>query len=237
MRGAGLTRAMAEGAMGEAPRLLRDGLRELAVPDVEGVAARLESYMDELERWNPRFGLVKYDTREELVIKHVLDSLSAWTHVRSAAMEAEAGAATVLDVGSGAGLPGIPLAVVLPELSFTLLERMARRASFLRTCALLLRLPRVTVLQRDLADVTGFYDVVTFRAFAPLERFILPDGGGGPRWRTLLAYKGRKVKAEEELATVRARLASAAAELVPLRTPFLDEERCLVRVRLAPAND
>jgi 16S rRNA (guanine527-N7)-methyltransferase len=218
----------------EASRLLREGLQELAVPDNEGVAIRLETYMDELERWNPRFGLVKYDSREELVIKHVLDSLSAWTHVRSAAMEAEAVPAMVLDVGSGAGLPGIPLAVALPELSFTLLERMARRASFLRTCALLLKLPRVTVLQRDLSETSGFYDVVTFRAFAPLDRFMLPEGGGGPRWRTLLAYKGRKAKAEEELRAVRGRFASAAAELLPLRTPFLDEERCLVSVRLAP---
>jgi 16S rRNA (guanine527-N7)-methyltransferase len=219
--------------MGDASRLLREGLRELAVPDSERVALRLESYMDELERWNPRFGLVKYDSREELVVKHVLDSLSAWTHVRSAAGAAEVLPATVLDVGSGAGLPGIPLAAALPELSFTLLERMARRASFLRTCALLLQLPGVTVLQRDLDEIDGFYDVVTFRAFAPLDRFMLPDGGGGPRWRTLLAYKGRKAKAEEELRVVRARFASAVAELLPLRTPFLDEERCLVSVRFA----
>jgi 16S rRNA (guanine527-N7)-methyltransferase len=216
--------------MGDASRLLRDGLRELAVPDADKVAMRLESYMDELERWNPRFGLVKYENREELVVKHVLDSLSAWTHVRSAAGAAEAFPAKVLDVGSGAGLPGIPLAVALPDLSFTLLERMARRASFLRTCSLLLHLPQVTVLHCDLADVHGFYDVVTFRAFAPLDRLTLLEEGAGPRWRTLLAYKGRKVKAEEELRVVLARFASASGELHALSTPFLDEERCLVSV-------
>ncbi len=240
--------------MPEASRLLREGLRELAVPDADRAAAQLESYMDELERWNPRFGLVKYETREELVVKHVLDSLSAWSAVREAAVQglavreaaargapakeaaqrAGSGEAlpTVLDVGSGAGLPGIPLAVVLPGLSFTLLERMARRASFLRTCALLLGLPRVTVVQRDFGRISGSYDVITFRAFAPLDRFLSESLRGGPRWRTLLAYKGRRERAEEELRSVRASFGSVTAALLPLRTPFLDEERCLVTLTL-----
>jgi 16S rRNA (guanine527-N7)-methyltransferase len=221
--------------MPEASRLLRDGLRELMVPDAERAAGLLESYMDELERWNPRFGLVKYETRDDLVVRHVLDSLSAWAAVLEAAQAggaASSGGAppSVLDVGSGAGLPGIPLAVALPGLSFTLLERMARRASFLRTCALLLGLSRVTVVQRDFGEVRGFYDVVTFRALAPLDRFLAESSRGGPGWRTMLAYKGRAEKAEEELRTIRAPFACAGVR--PLRTPFLDEERCLITLTL-----
>jgi 16S rRNA (guanine527-N7)-methyltransferase len=223
--------------MREASRLLAEGLAELAVPDPGRAAPLLEFYMDELERWNPRFGLVKFGSREDLVIRHVLDSLSAWSYVRAAAEGARepGGPATVLDVGSGAGLPGIPLAVALPGLSFTLLERMARRASFLRTCTLLLGLPRVTVMQRDLGEVSGFFDIVTFRAYAPLSRFLDESRRGGPRWRTLLAYKGRKENAAEELDAVRARFVSA--ELVTLRTPFLEEERCLVTLTDCPLID
>ena len=219
--------------MPDASALLRQGLRELSVPESERAAAILDSYMDELERWNPRFGLVKYQDREELVVKHVLDSLSAWSIVRDAA---PAGG-TLVDVGSGAGLPGVPLAVVLPpSWSVTLLERMARRAAFLRTCALLLRLPKVSIVQADFADASGSFDVVTFRAFAPLDRFLAESRGRGPRWRTMIAYKGRKERAEEEVERARALLqAPLDAEVIALRTPFLDEDRCLV-VMKAPTG-
>ena len=103
---------------------------------------------------------------QELIVKHVLDSLSAWRQVREEAREAG-----VLDVGSGAGLPGIPLAIALPDISFTLLERSAKKVSFLRTCKALLGLERARVIQGDLASASAsLFDVVTFRAVAPLSR-------------------------------------------------------------------
>lgn len=217
--------------MPDAAGMLREGLAALSVPDPERAAGLLGAYMDELERWNPRFGLVNYRSREELVVKHVLDSLSAWTEVRDAV---SGGAATVIDVGSGAGLPGIPLAIVLPGVSFTLLERMARRCAFLRTCVLLLRLPNTSVLQKDFRGVRGAFDEVTFRAYAPLDRFIAESRHGGPRWRALVAYKGRKDRAAEEMERARSSLPPGSeAELRPLRTPFLEEERCIVLLRRA----
>jgi 16S rRNA (guanine527-N7)-methyltransferase len=157
----------------------------------------------------------------------VLDSLSAWTAVRDAVPAGAGG--SLIDVGSGAGLPGIPLAIVLPGWSITLLERMARRAAFLRTCVLLLHLPHVSISQADFRDATGAFDVVTFRAFAPLDRVLAESLRGGPRWRVMLAYKGRKERAEEEMERASASLpANVQAEIRSLRTPFLDEERCLV---------
>ena len=212
--------------------LLNEGIRELGVPEPERAHAQLAAYIAELERWNPRFGLVKYAGREELVVKHLLDSLSAWSILRDAAPP---GSGTVLDVGSGAGFPGIPLAVALPDLSFTLVERMARRASFLKTCAILLGLSRVKVAQCDLADATGDFDVVTFRAVAPLPRFIEDIGGSGVRWRTIMAYKGREERAREEIESVRRSAGTRfIAALRPLHTPFLDEERCLAVISVAP---
>jgi 16S rRNA (guanine527-N7)-methyltransferase len=218
--------------MPDVDRMLLDGLRRLGVPDPERAAPRLSSYADEVVRWNPRFGLVSIDSRRDLVVRHILDSLSAWQHVRAAAGLT----GTVLDVGSGAGLPGIPLAVALPDTPFTLLERMARRASFLSTCVLLLDLPRVSVLAQDIRDTHGFFEVVTFRALAPLDRFLRDAARAGLRWGTLLAYKGRKAKAEEELRAVRAAFVCASADIIPLRTPFLDEERCLVSLSAAAAD-
>jgi 16S rRNA (guanine527-N7)-methyltransferase len=201
------------------------GLERLSVPDPGRVQAILERYLDELERWNPRFGLVKFTDRRELVVKHVLDSLAGWRMVRDAADPG----GSVLDVGSGAGLPGIPLAAVLPAVSFTLLERMSRRASFLRTCAVLLGLPLLRVVQADLSDAEGRYEVVTFRAVAPFKRFLDDIGRSRIRWRTIVAYKGRKDRAQEEMDDVR-RSGKTGCEyrLISLEPPFLAEERCLI---------
>jgi 16S rRNA (guanine527-N7)-methyltransferase len=212
--------------------LLLDGLRELGVPERDACLPRLEAYMTELERWNPRFGMVKFQDRAELVVKHVLDSLSAWRVIRDLAA---AGSGRVLDVGSGAGLPGIPLAAALPGISFTLLERMTRRASFLKTCCVLLGLPSVTVLACDLSALQGDFDLVTFRAVAPLSRFLDDIGRAGVQWGAVAAYKGRKERAEAEVDDVR-RLPGTVlrAEIFDLHTPFLDEERCLAVITNGP---
>ncbi|MGD0724643.1 MAG: 16S rRNA (guanine(527)-N(7))-methyltransferase RsmG [Spirochaetia bacterium] len=204
--------------------VLREGLAQLGIMPAEPAQALLEKYIAEIERWNPRFGLVKYDGRQELIVKHVLDSLSAWTALREAASEAGA----VLDVGSGAGFPGIPLAIALPDITFTLLERMARRAAFLETCAILLGLSRVKVIQSDLAVMTGEFDVVTCRAVAPLARLLEDIGRSAIRWRAIVAYKGKQERAREEIEEVERLMPGRfSLSLRPLRTPFLDEERCL----------
>jgi 16S rRNA (guanine527-N7)-methyltransferase len=210
----------------EPSALLASGLEQLSVPEPARVHALLEKYLDELERWNPRFGLVKADSRRELVVKHVLDSLAGWQVVRDAATSAPG---SVLDVGSGAGFPGIPLAAALPAISFTLLERMARRVSFLKTCAVLLGLPLLRVIRSDLAEADGSYDVVTFRAVAPFGRFLGDIERSGIRWKTAIAYKGRVQRAREEIDDVR-RSPHAAGDLriEGLRPPFLGEERCLI---------
>jgi len=224
------------GAPGVDPgALLRDGLEQLGVPDPAGVLDLMERYLDELERWNPRFGLVKASDRAELVVKHVLDSLSAWRAVRDAVVP---GTGTVLDVGSGAGLPGIPLAAALPQVSFTLLERMARRVSFLRTCGVLLGLPLLRVVQSDLSDAEGDFDVITFRAVAPVDRFLSDLAVSRVRWRTIVAYKGREDRAREEIAAVgRSAPAGVRLSIETLRPPFLLEERCLLIVtRQEPAR-
>jgi len=212
-----------------ASSLLREGLSQLEVPDAARVQPLLERYLDELERCNPRFGLVNASDRAELVTKHVLDSLSAWRQVRDA-LPASGG--SVLDVGSGAGLPGIPLAAALPDVEVTLLDRMARRVSFLRTCCALLGLPRLRAVQSDLRKASGDYDVVTFRAVAPLDRFLADLGASGVRWRTIAAYKGRDDRTREEAAAARAFVGPEVdLDIVPLRPPFLEEERCLLIAR------
>jgi 16S rRNA (guanine527-N7)-methyltransferase len=210
--------------------VLREGLAQLSVREPREAARLLDQYLDELERWNPRFGFVKAESRQELIVKHVLDSLSAWGQVEEAAAGGR-----VLDVGSGAGLPGIPLAVALPELAFSLLERSSKKISFLRTCKALLGLKSVEVLPGELADAAAArdapYDVVTFRAVAPLSRFLDNARQSGLRCRAIVAYKGRIERASAEIDDVRRRQPSLKTDVVPVTVPFLDEERCVVIVR------
>ncbi len=213
--------------------MLQKGLAQLAVPRPREAARLLEQYLDELERWNPRFGFVKAGSREELVVKHVLDSLSAWRQVSDAAA-----GGTVLDVGSGAGFPGIPLAIALRDLPFSLLERSAKKVSFLRTCKALLGLRLVEVIPGDLAAAAASpgapFSVVTFRAVAPLSRFLDDSHQGALRFRTVVAYKGRIERAGAEIDDVRRSRPDLRMDVVPVTVPFLDEERCIVVLTAAP---
>ena len=219
--------------------LLREGIAQLAIPDADRVLRTLETYLAELARWNARFGFVKAD-EEELVVKHALDSLSAWRAVQELAAvppspgrDAPVRSGTVLDVGTGAGFPGIPLAAALPEVSFTLLERSSRKIAFLKTCVIILGLANARALQADLSAAEGHYEVVTFRAFAPLERF-LDEAGRALSFGALIAYKGRLSRGREEAQAVRSRESGAyTAEVREVEVPFLEEERCLVIVRPA----
>jgi 16S rRNA (guanine527-N7)-methyltransferase len=217
--------------------MLQEGLAQLAVPRPREAARLLEQYLDELERWNPRFGFVKAGSREELVVKHVLDSLSAWRQVNDAAA-----GGTVLDVGSGAGFPGIPLAIALRDLPFNLLERSAKKVSFLRTCKALLGLRLVEVIPGDLAAAAAAsaasgapFSVVTFRAVAPLSRFLDDSRQGALRFRTVVAYKGRIERAGAEIDDVRRSRPDLRMDIVPVTVPFLNEERCIVVLTAAPA--
>jgi 16S rRNA (guanine527-N7)-methyltransferase len=204
--------------------LLEEGLAALGVPEAPRVAGVMEGFLREVEKWNPRFGLVKA-SGDGLVVKHVLDSLSAW------GLLAELAPATVVDIGSGAGFPGIPLAAAFPGTAFTLMERSTRRASFLGNCALVLGLPNVTVVPSDMSEAAGDFDCATFRAFAPLDRFLADLARSRLCCRSLLAFKGREDRAREELERAREAGWAGTAEVRPARVPYLVEERCLVVIR------
>jgi 16S rRNA (guanine527-N7)-methyltransferase len=205
--------------------LLLEGLERLGIAATARQRERLELYRLELERWNRAFGFVGA-RGEELVVRHFLDSLAGLDTIRTLA-----GGGRLADVGSGAGFPGVPLAIMLPEAGFTLVEPASRKAAFLRGVGILLGLGNVSVVERQLREVQGSFDVVTFRAFRPLDgqtlsglRRLLAPGGA------LVAYKGRRERIAEELRALN--LAEGAeAEVVALQVPFLEEERHLVILR------
>ncbi|HNQ97092.1 MAG TPA: 16S rRNA (guanine(527)-N(7))-methyltransferase RsmG [Treponemataceae bacterium] len=186
----------------------------------------LEQYMGELELFNAVFDLVGADTRDDLIVRHILDSLAPWKAV--AALLARKAGSTLADAGTGAGFPGIPLALLFPQTPVFLLERMSKRCAFLNGLRAVLRLSTVSVLEGEIEKASGPYDVVVFRAFRPLEppmftalsRLVCPGG-------SLAAWKARRDKIEAEMAPLGRE--GVLWESKPVQVPFLDhEERHLV---------
>jgi len=218
--------------------LLARGLAALDLPPDGLLFWGLCNYLDEIDRQNPALGLVKATT-DELVIKHALDSLAPLPRIRIA-LDAAAAARgepsrppSLADLGSGAGLPGIPLALALPDASVDLIDRMTRRARFLEDILPLVPVPNVRVIENQVEHTRGSYDVVVFRAFRPFERklfkrvFALCDPDGA-----VIAYKGKVDRARTELAAIEGLYSSA--EIEPVAVPLLAEERCIVVMRPAP---
>jgi 16S rRNA (guanine527-N7)-methyltransferase len=212
--------------------LLEEGLQKLN--HGAKLISPLTRYIEEIELFNLAYGLVKVKDRRELIVRHILDSLAPAGIIRSLLNNAR-----IADAGSGAGLPGIPLAICMPQVSFTLIERMGRRAGFLRDAAAVLGLSNVRVEEADIdklrrnSAMAGGFGLVVFRAYRPLEAQVLksllnllaPNG-------MLAAYKGRRETIEEELNRISRK--NFSREIIPLDVPFLDEERHLLLMKRTP---
>ena len=185
-------------------------------------------FADLIDAANPVYRLVRADLRR-LVTHHLLDSLAAVPALRRVAPRA-----TVLDVGSGAGLPGVPLALALPDSRVTLLERSARRAAFLHHVRRELALRELNIVGVPLAEASlAPFDVVTWRAVAPLARLLPELRPVLHRRSTVAVYQGTADTVRRELAAGRA-LAGLAlrVEVIPLRVPCLQAQRHLILVRI-----
>jgi 16S rRNA (guanine527-N7)-methyltransferase len=219
-----------EVAMAKYDDLLHSSIEQLGLEFDEGQYSQLSTYIRELELWNPVYKLVGANG-DELVTKHIVDSLSASSTIKE--LLSGKPDSLIADLGSGAGLPGIPLAIALKDYRFTLVERMGRRVGFLHNALALCRLSdRVEVYDRDLSEVKGSFDLITFRAFHPLydildavNPILAPDG-------VVCAYKGQNEQLSAELEMVETHCKSTwTYERVPLVVPRLDAQRMLCILR------
>jgi len=210
-------------------QLLESGLKQLGFDPDDVQKEQFHRYLREVEFWNPTHSLVNAQGAD-LVVRHLLDCASGGPLLRS-----ELGSsAVVADVGSGAGLPGIPLAILMPGDSFVLIERSARRAGFLRNVVAACRLVNTTVCEQQVEHVEERFDGIIFRAFHPLtpelldvlRRILNPDG-------LIAAYKGSRLRTAGEIERLPDDM---KAELVPLSVPGLDEERHMLLLRFEPAR-
>ncbi|HET7203389.1 MAG TPA: 16S rRNA (guanine(527)-N(7))-methyltransferase RsmG [Steroidobacteraceae bacterium] len=198
---------------------LLDGARALGLELDAGQAARLIAHLDLVDEWSERMNLTAIRERSQQVTKHVLDSLSVAPWLRGT---------RVADIGSGAGFPGIPLAIVRPDLQFSLVESTGKKCRFLEHVRDTLGLANVEVVQSRAEsykpDVR--FDSVLARAVGPIVDLVRNAGAlvaGGGR---LLAMKGRYP--DDELAKKLNGWKVVAVH--PLRVPGLDEERHLVEL-------
>lgn len=214
--------------MGPAAReRLKAGLAELGIAgDSSGALNRLAGYLDLLLEWNTRMNLVGPVEEVEAVSRHLLDSLVGLSEVR----ENLPAGGLCADVGSGAGLPGIPIALAGEIAPMVLVERSAKKCTFLRHTAETLRMQGVSVVARDLRELRDRFDVLLVRAVSNLTApfcellyaHLLPGGAA-------ILYKGRREVIDRELAAVPTGRFAVHARSVSV--PFLDAERHIVTLK------
>lgn len=198
---------------------LSEGLQALDLPLPEGAQQQLAAYLDLLLKWNRTYNLTALRDRDQGITHHLLDSLAILPWV---------GDGPLLDVGSGGGLPGIPLAIARPALSVTMVDAVQKKISFLQQAAIELGLTQVKAVHSRIEAVAGSYPQISSRAFSELGDFVrltrhlLAPGG---RW---LAMKG--VRPDDELRNLPADV--VVDTIQPLVVPGLDAERHLIILKV-----
>jgi len=197
-------------------RLVHDAAA-LGVALTEHDAARLRQLLEELAHWNRRFNLTGITDLESMVSHHVLDSLAVHRHLHGA---------SIADVGTGAGFPGLPLALVNPERRFSLIDSNGKKIRFVSHAVRTLGLMNVEALQARVEAMRPErpFDTVLARAFAPLPELldmVAPLCGSETR---VLAMKGKWPQAELDAVPRGWRLADSQS----LTVPGLAQERCLI---------
>jgi 16S rRNA (guanine527-N7)-methyltransferase len=216
---------------------LRVGLAELALDLSEYQQKQLLDYLAMIAKWNKVYNLTAIRDAGEMLTHHLLDSLAVITPLQRHldGLPADASKAyRLLDVGAGAGLPGVVIAICCPHISVLCVDTVGKKAAFIQQAALALGLANLRgvharVEQMLPADVRGGFDVITSRAFATLEDFadltaslLAPNSGA---W---MAMKAKTANAEAAALPERV----SVFHVEQLRVPDLNEDRCLVWMRV-----
>ena len=211
--------------MSAVQRLIGDAAR-LGVTVAEPDALRLTSLLDELERWNRTYNLTAIRKREDMVTHHLLDSLSVHPDLRGD---------TIADVGTGAGFPGLPLAIVSPQRRFTLIDSNGKKVRFVSHVTRLLELANVETMHARVESLRlpRQFDTVIARAFTALPELVTKVASVcGPETR-VLAMKGQWP--QRELDALPPEWGVEASRQIEV--PGLNEARCVIALQArAPAR-
>jgi len=202
-------------------KLLIQGLKELNISCSPEQIGSFMTYLSELKKWNRAYNLTSLKKDEDIIIKHFLDSLLFLKAVPE-------GELRLVDAGTGAGFPGIPIRIIRPEINITLIESKRKKTAFLRHIARSLKLDDLKVLEQRFEHLgkehERAYDLVVSRATFDISEFLrmacryVKDGG------RLILNKGPRLSEELE----RPGAAEAVREVLLLRLPIINDERNLV---------
>lgn len=205
---------------------LRSGLKGLDLALSDAQVGRLLDYLELMRKWNKVYNLTAVREPAEMLTHHLLDSLAAVGPLRR---QTQGRAIDLLDVGSGAGLPGVVFAICAPDIQVDCVDTVAKKAAFLQQAAATLALPNLRGLHDRVENLSGPYDVVSSRAFASLADFVTWSSAALAEQGVWLAMKGRHPA--DEVAALPRNVEVFHVE--QLQVPGLDAERCIVWMKRA----
>jgi len=208
---------------------LRQGLNDLGLDLEESTQDRLLAYLDLIAKWTRVYNLTAVRDAQEMLSHHLLDSLAVIAPLRREMtnLQRAVDARSLLDVGSGAGLPGVVIAIVCPEVQVTCVDTVAKKAAFIQQVAVSLKLPNLKGLHARVESLTQPFDVICSRAFASLLDFTQWSRSALAEDGIWLAMKGKHP--EQELQVLPKDVKVFHVE--PLNVPSLGAERCIVWMR------
>jgi 16S rRNA (guanine527-N7)-methyltransferase len=215
---------------GHERELLSEGLIELSLVPRPKILDSFLLFIDELIRWNRKTNLIGSTSRDQIIIRHIFDSLTVYRLLPSKKE-------SILDLGAGAGFPSLPLAIVDPSLCITAVEKRRRRAAFLESMRTLLGLTGYRVVERDVRDVHEVFDVILARAVGELPLLYTLANNAIKEGTVIIAFKGKITEIDREMKSLREKVKGDGGHNIRIQrvqVPHLkEEERNIVIIEMA----
>ena len=208
-------------SVGHERAVLQAGLKSLNLDLSPSQVDALLAYMALIQKWNKVYNLTALRDPADMLTHHLLDSLTA---VAPLTRHTQGQAIRVLDVGSGGGLPGVVLAICMPELNVTCVDTVAKKAAFVQQVAVSLKLPNLRGIHARVESLADPYQVICSRAFASLPDFVTWSRSALAEGGVWMAMKGKHP--QDEIDALPADVKVFHVE--PLTVPGLSVERCMV---------
>lgn len=203
---------------------LRSGMQALGLALLDEQIQRLLDYAALIQKWNKVYNLTALRDPADMLTHHLLDSLTA---IAPLTRHTQGQPLRVLDVGSGGGLPGVVLAICMPELNVTCVDTVAKKAAFVQQVAVSLKLPNLRGRHARVESLTEPYQVICSRAFASLPDFVTWSRSALAEGGVWMAMKGKHPQDEIDALPQDVKV----FHVEPLAVPGLDVERCMVWMR------
>lgn len=200
---------------------LRSGAQALGLVLTDAQIQHLLDYAALIQKWNKVYNLTALRDPADMLTHHLLDSLTAIAPLRR---HTQGQPIKVLDVGSGGGLPGVVLAICMPELNVSCVDTVAKKAAFVQQVAVSLKLPNLRGLHARVESLTDPYQVICSRAFASLPDFVTWSRSALSEGGVWMAMKGKHPQSEIDALPADVQV----FHVEPLTVPGLDVERCMV---------